>query len=235
MQATLEYVIGSRVRCAGDECGEVEFVVVDPVADKLTHLVVRPDDGGQARLVPVHIAIPGTEGVDLNCTRARFDEFEPALQTYFMPDIERIGPAREERVLAWPLYGLAMTPTALTGFVPGVDPQLTATTLEHIPAGEVSVRRGERVHADGGEVGRVQGLVVAPPDSEVTHVLLDEGHLWGRKRVAIPIQDVLGIDAAGVSVGLTKEQIKELPPVDVDGLAAEPGEGEGEQVPAQGG
>ena len=221
MQDTLEYVIGSRVRCAGEECGEVAFVVVDPVADKLTHLVVQPDDdAGQARLVPVHIAIPGPEGVDLNCTRARFDEFEPAVQTYFMPEVERTGHAQDERVLAWPLYGLVMTPTALTGFVPGVDPQLAATTVERIPAGEVSVRRGERVLAEGGEIGRVQGLVVVPPDSEVTHVLLDEGHLWGRKRVAIPIEDVTGIDVNGVSVGLTKDQIKHLPPVDVEGLAA---------------
>jgi len=242
MQDTLEYVIGSRVRCAGDECGEVEFVVVDPVADQLTHLVVRPDDdGGQARLVPVHIAVPGPDGVDLNCTRARFDEFEPAVRTYFLPEADaRIGAdvgagarggaglgaavARGDRVLAWPLYGLAMTPTALTGFVPGVDPQLATATVEHIPAGEVGIRRGEPVHAgDGGEIGRVQGLVVAPPDSEVTHVLLDEGHLWGRKRVAIPIEDVTGIDVDGVAVGLTKDEIKNLPPVDIEGSAAAAG------------
>jgi len=228
MQDTLEYVIGSRVQCAGDECGEVEFVVVDPVADKLTHLVVRPDDAGEeARLVPVHIAMPGPDGVDLNCTRARFDEFEPAVQTYFLSEAEHAGPARGDRVLEWPLYGLAMTPTALTGFVPGVDPQLATTTVEHIPAGEVSVRRGERVHAEGGEIGRVQGLVVVPPEGEVTHILLDEGHLWGRKRVAIPIKDVVGIDADGVSVGLTKDQIKDLPPVDVEGLASEESVGSG--------
>ena len=230
MQDTLEYVIGSRVRCAGDECGEVDFVVVDPVADQLTHLVVRPDDdGGQARLVPVHIAVPGPDGVDLNCTRARFDEFEPAVRTYFLPEADaQIGASvpRGDRVLAWPLYGLAMTPTALTGFVPGVDPQLATATVEHIPAGEVGIRRGEPVHADdGGEIGRVQGLVVAPPDSEVTHVLLDEGHLWGRKRVAIPIEDVTGIDVDGVAVGLTKDEIKNLPPVDIEGPAAAAGGG----------
>lgn len=222
MQDTLEYVIGSRVQCAGDECGEVESVVVDPVADRLTHLVVRPDDAGdQARLVPAHIAVPGPDGVDLNCTRARFDEFEPAVRTYFFSEEERTGPARGDRVLEWPLYGLAMTPTAMTGFTPGVDPQLAAATVEHIPGGEVGVRRGEPVRADdGGEIGRVQGLVVVPPDSEVTHVLLDEGRLWGRKRVAIPITAVVGIGANGVSVGLTKDQIRDLPPVDVDGPPA---------------
>jgi len=62
---------------------------------------------------------------------------------------------------------------------------------------------------------------VVPPDSAVTHILLDEGHLWGRKRVAIPIREVTGIDDDGVAVRLTKDQIKELPPVDVEGLEIE--------------
>jgi sporulation protein YlmC with PRC-barrel domain len=117
------------------------------------------------------------------------------------------------------LSGLVVTPSALTGFVPGVDPQLPATTVECVPDGEVSVRRGDRVHADGGEIGRVQGVVAVPPEGEVTHVLLDEGHLWGRKRVAIPIQDVTAIDADGVTVDLTKDEIKDLPPVAEQGPA----------------
>jgi len=227
MQDTVEYVIGSRVRCAGEECGEVEFVVVDPIADKLTHLVVRPDDAEtEPRLVPVHLAVPGPDGVELNCTRARFEEFEPAMRTFFQPGAEPTGlteptgitgSGRGDRVLEWPFYGLAPSP-ALVGFAPGVDPQPATTTVERLPAGEVSVRRGERVHAVDGEIGRVRGLIVVPPDSEVSHVLLDEGHLWGRKRVAIPIRDVTGIDADGVAVRLSKDEIKDLPPVDVEGL-----------------
>ncbi|NUP47292.1 MAG: hypothetical protein HOW97_08255 [Catenulispora sp.] len=220
MQDTVEYVIGSRVRCAGDECGRVEFVVVDPVAERLTHLVVRPDDvdDAPARLVPVHLAVAGPDGIDLNCTRARFEEFEPALQTRFLAGTEEnTAFGRGDEVLAWPFYGLAVSP-ALTGMASGVEPRPTPTTVERIPVGEVSVRRGERVHAVDGEIGRVRGLVVVRPDSEVSHILLDEGHLWGRKRVAIPIRDVAGIDDDGVAVRLTKDEIKNLPPVDVEGL-----------------
>jgi hypothetical protein len=44
-------------------------------------------------------------------------------------------------------------------------------------------------------------------------VLLREGHLWGRKTVAIPISAVTGVDA-GIRLNLTKEQVGELPPVD---------------------
>jgi hypothetical protein len=42
-------------------------------------------------------------------------------------------------------------------------------------------------------------------------VLLQEGHLWGRKKVAIPISAVTGVDA-GIRLNLTKKQVGELPP-----------------------
>ena len=217
MENVLEFVIGSRVQSAGDDCGELEFVVVDPVADKLTHLVVQPDgDDAEARLVPVHLAVPGPDGIDLNCTPARFEEFEPAVRTYFLPGAEPTVTEHGDRVLAWPYYGPVPMP-AVAGIGPGVEPEPATATEVRIPVGEVGVRRGERVHASDGEIGRVQGLVVVLPDSAVTHVLLDEGHLWGRKRVAIPIGDVTGIDNDGVAVRLSKAEIKDLPPVDVEG------------------
>jgi hypothetical protein len=52
----------------------------------------------------------------------------------------------------------------------------------------------------------------------VTHVLLDEGHLWGKKEVSIPISAVIGVDGDGVRLRLTKAEIADLPPVvDVGG------------------
>ena len=87
------------------------------------------------------------------------------------------------------------------------------TVLEDvIPVGEKEVGPGDRVHAKDGEIGQVQGFLVNPGDDRVTHVLLQEGHLWGRTKVAIPISAVAGIDA-GIRLNLTKEQVGELPPV----------------------
>jgi hypothetical protein len=44
-------------------------------------------------------------------------------------------------------------------------------------------------------------------------VLLKEGHLWGRKEVAIPVSAVTGYDG-GIRLNITKQQVEELPPVD---------------------
>jgi hypothetical protein len=89
-----------------------------------------------------------------------------------------------------------------------------AVITDVLPAGEVSVHRGDRVLASDGEIGRVQGLVIAPVDHRVTHVLLQEGHLFGRKEVAIPISAVTGV-ADGIQLTLTKEQVKDLPAVGI--------------------
>ena len=54
--------------------------------------------------------------------------------------------------------------------------------------------------------------------------LLQEGHLFGRKEVAIPISAVTQVDNNaveqvdnnGVRLNLTKQQVQDLPPVDTD-------------------
>lgn len=228
MEDTLQYVIGKPVRCAGKRCGEVAYVVVDPLARTLTHLVVRPDGGwAQPRLVPVELVGAMSDVVELSCTEQELKALEPAEETYFVHGGGDVTPAGDgadgtggtAAVMAWPFYGLGLSPL-LTGTPGGVgaavEPEIE--TVRRIPAGEVEVRRGERVHATDGEIGRVKGLVVVQPDSQVTHVLLDEGHLWGRRCVAIPIGAVSGIDESGVAVRLSKDEIRDLPPVDVEGL-----------------
>ena len=45
----------------------------------------------------------------------------------------------------------------------------------------------------------------------MTHVLLQEGHLWGRKEVAILISAVTEVDPE-IRLNLTKAQVGDLPP-----------------------
>ena len=47
----------------------------------------------------------------------------------------------------------------------------------------------------------------------MTHVLLEEGHLWGRKKVSIPVSAVTGVEN-GIQLSLTKKQVEDLPPAD---------------------
>jgi hypothetical protein len=58
----------------------------------------------------------------------------------------------------------------------------------------------------------VEGFVVDPADNKVTHVLLQEGHMWGRNEVAIPVSAVVSVDV-GIRLNITKKQVEDLPPL----------------------
>src|ERR1700733_6500961 len=74
--------------------------------------------------------------------------------------------------------------------------------------------RKQRLHATDGPVGKVRGLAVLTRGRRVTHVLLDEGHLWGKRRVAIPIGAVADF-SDGVRLSLTRDEVRDLPPDDL--------------------
>jgi sporulation protein YlmC with PRC-barrel domain len=80
-----------------------------------------------------------------------------------------------------------------------------------VPLGETEVSRGDHVYALDGRIGRVEGFAVDPGDGRVTHVLLQEGHLWGRHEVAIPVDAVAEV-SDGVRLSVTKQQIQDWPP-----------------------
>ncbi len=54
--------------------------------------------------------------------------------------------------------------------------------------------------------------MIDPTDHHVTHVLLQEGHLWGRKQVAIPIRSTSSVGDE-IRVELSKDQVQNLPEI----------------------
>ncbi len=205
----MSFAIGTQVSCADGACGRISRLVVDPVAKAATHLVVDPAHwSGLGRLVPIGLAEPAPDGVRLACTQAEFEQLDSAEETEFISSAGTYGPYQPAEVLAWPYYSLGGIGTEA-----GIPPSISYDT---VPLGEVEVRRGEHVHATDGSIGHVQGLVVDPLSRHVTHVLLSEGHLWGRKQVAIPIAAVAALADDGIRLTLSKREIGDLPPVDID-------------------
>jgi sporulation protein YlmC with PRC-barrel domain len=96
---------------------------------------------------------------------------------------------------------------------PEAPPQVT---VDYDPPGAVDIRRELTVCATDDEIGQVQGLIVDAGGHQVTHVLLQAGHMWGRKEVAIPIGAVTKIGTMLIHLSLSKHQVKDLPPVDID-------------------
>jgi len=204
--------IGAEASCSDGPCGKVSRLVMDPVALTVTHLVVEPKHRREpGRLVPVDLVDTTADHLRLRCSIAEFDKLDPAEETDLVEDLDYGGGYGQAEAVQG--YG-AMGGVGGSGM--GIGMSLghnTPVVVEDVvPLGDVDVQRGERVHALDGEIGQVQGFLVDPSDNHVTHVLLQEGHLWGRKEVSIPISAVTGVDA-GIRLNITKKQVEDLPPV----------------------
>jgi hypothetical protein len=213
---TNEFTIGSDVSCRDGQCGKLTRVVIDPIDKALTHLVVQPAHRDRmGRLVPVALVDSAGEEIWLGCTTAQFDALQEAEETQFLPGAGGQWGYHQDQMLSWPYYGIGTG--GMGAGMGGADLAASphAVTYDHVPQGEVEVKRGEHVHATDGDIGRVQGLAVDPGNHHVTHVLLDEGHLWGRRRVAIPITAV-GDVKDGVRLTLTRNEVRDLPAIDLD-------------------
>ena len=211
MAQTMPFRIGAGVSCTDGACGQVSRIIVNPATREVTHLAVDPKHRhGPGRLVPVDLADATTGQIRLHCTLAEFQALRPAKETEAVPDLDLTGHASiAASQMNWFTWGHAAGGSGQAG-----APQ--EVTVDSVPSGEVDVRRDLTVCATDGEIGQVQGLVVEPGGHHVTHVLLQEGHLWGRKEVAVPIGAVTKIGTLLVHLSLTKHQVKDLPPVDTD-------------------
>jgi len=193
--------IGSDVRCSDGACGTLTRLVVDPSFDVLTHVVVAPERA-VSRLVPIETVGAVRDGVELTCTLGAFNTLEPAEWTEEAPIDPGGWPGyQRSQIPGWCYFGIMMGEAA-------ASPPIV--TYERIPEGEVVLRRGQHAHASNGAIGHVQGVVVRSDDHRLAGVLLDEGHLWSKRRVAIPIRAIKEF-GDGVRLMLTKDQVRCLP------------------------
>jgi sporulation protein YlmC with PRC-barrel domain len=192
MAEDTEFAMGATASCVDGPGGKVSRVIIDPATETVTHLVIEPKHRfGVGRLVPLDLVETTAGDIRLRCTVEEFGALEPAEETELVDDVTgSLG-----------LGGL------------NTPPPVPVIIQDVVPLGEADVDRGEPVHALDGEIGRVQGFLVDPNDHRVTHVLLEEGHLWGRKKVSIPVSAVTGVEN-GIQLSLTKKQVEDLPAAD---------------------
>lgn len=219
------FMLGADVGCADGECGTLQSLVVNPGDDVVTHLVVEPAHRHEpGRLVPLGLVQSALSGagkgeVRIGCTMAEFGELDAAETTYLSPGTGDSGVRPGEPTALWPYYappGIMGAPGLPGG---GLGDAAMAVTVDTVPdqlPGEEEVSRGEHVHAADGDIGHVQGIAVDQGTGRVTFVRLRMGHLWNRKAVLIPRSAVVDVGADGFHLNITRQQVHDLPPADID-------------------
>ena len=91
-----------------------------------------------------------------------------------------------------------------------VDPHVMLS-YDRIPLGQVEIRRSSGVtSADEHHLGHVDGFVL-DDEQQIAHLVLEHGHLWGRREVVIPVSAVDRVETDEVVLTLSKDEVGALP------------------------
>jgi sporulation protein YlmC with PRC-barrel domain len=217
--------LGSPVRASDGDYGELADLVIDPIKKRITHLVVQPEHRHDlARLVPIERAQALDESsgaIKLDYTLAEINELDTLQKSAYL----RVGevPVEDpdwevgiENLLALPYYESLTPGGGLGTTMPSMlyDDHMTEI-YDRVPKDRIEIRRASAViSSDDHDLGHVDGFVVDSEDG-ITHLLLQHGHLWGKREVTIPIGAVANIANDEVTLSLTKDEVGDLKSVHV--------------------
>jgi sporulation protein YlmC with PRC-barrel domain len=199
----MDIPVKAEVLCADGPCGSSTYVIINPTTLKVTHLVVKEKGFPSIeRLVPLdQVAETQPHEIRLRCSRHELAAMAPFIETEFLPGAGTYIPYGADEYMLWPY----------------VVPEGMVVPLEHqrIPPNELAVHRGAKVKASDGHVGVVDEFLVDPMNGHITHLVLREGHLWGKKDVTIPVSQIDRIEENTVHLKLDKHNIEALPAIPV--------------------
>lgn len=199
----MELPLDVEVHGTDGRCGRSTHIILNPTTEQISHLVVREKRPSRVeRLVPIKLIVnTAAEVILLSCTNEEFSKLEPFNQTDFVyTDLPQY--ATDPRLTAlWPY----VVPTK----------RIVDENIRRIPPGELAVRRGARVRATDGQVGRVDEFIVGPVSGNITHMVLREGNLLGQKEVTIPVAEIDRIEEKVVHLKIDKKTIQKLPAIPV--------------------
>jgi hypothetical protein len=199
----MEIPLDVEVHCTDGRCGRSTHIILNPATEQVTHIVVREKQPSRVeRLVPtVLIRQTAAEVILLDCTLDEFSALEPFNQTEFVYGDLPHHASDPNLTLLWPYV------------VPAK--RVVGDKIRPIPPGELAVRRGARVEATDGRVGKVDEFLVDPDSGDITHLCLRESRLRGDRVKCIAISEIDEIRENVVYLNVDRETIESLPSVPV--------------------
>lgn len=203
----MEIPLQAQVECTDGVCGRSEYVLIDPLIDQVTHMVVKEDSSPNTEyIVPVDIiSTTIVDTIRLSCSKAELEKMDPFVKIEFVEKMVPVGNIG----IGGGMYGMGAS-----FYMPYVTPEIKVQVpVEHlqIPAGELAMKRGTRVEATDGYVGKVDEFVVNPENGHIIYLVIREGHLWGQKNVLIPLSAMGVADKETVFLKINKDEVESLP------------------------
>lgn len=192
--------LNAHVECLDGRIGRLENIILNPKTERVTYLVVRGNDlQNTERLVPERLVKEAShDTVFLSISKEKFEGMKNFIQEEYIPSNITLYMAEQA---GWDMG----TPASV--FV----------EHEAVPAGGLIVHKGAKIFATDGHAGKVDDFLVEKKTGRITHIILLEGHLWGKKDISVPVNQIDRYEDGNIYLKIDKNGVEALPVIDVKG------------------
>ena len=195
-----EIAVGASVECRDGSCGQSTAVIVNPVNRTITHIVVKVSDlpAPGERLVPAELVEDTSHDlIRISSSKAEIAGMQPFIETRY------IAAERNYSHYQGGEWQAPYATAAMSSMVP--------VEQERVPPGELAVHRGDQVEATDGHVGTMEEFLIDAESGEITHLVLQQEHIWGKCMVTIPVSGIESAHGGVVYLNLDRKGVQTLP------------------------
>ncbi|MFN2137571.1 MAG: PRC-barrel domain-containing protein [Candidatus Promineifilaceae bacterium] len=198
-----EIPFDAKVICSDSRCGTVVAVTLHPTSRIISNLIVE-DEKGRQRIVPrALIAQTGDDEIKLTCSEAELQALDLFQTTEFVNRAPQQSGDWTDEEGEWED---SVDVSQFERQTPGMPVE-----VERVPPGEIAFHRKTDIEASDDYVGEVNRLLVDEKSGKITHLVSNQGHLWHKRSVMIPLTAVDSLDYDSVYLNVTKKEVEDYP------------------------
>lgn len=200
----------AKVICKDGEFGSVKELLIDPLKERVTHIVIENKHKGLQMIVPTDILDYSTDSVvTIDKTAVELDNYPPFLVHEFIN-----VPANDANFAYWGADPTMTHSYTMFPYVMHEGSPVVEVTREDIPTGEFKLKKGMAVtNRSGKTLGHVDELIVDEVNEFISHIVMRTGHIFGTKEVVVPNINIVSFDKSAVVLSIDEDEIDSLPEV----------------------
>ena len=192
----------AKVLCTDGHAGTTTAIIINPVKQEVTHVVVESIRYVDFMVPLEHVAETTPDEVHLDCTIEELHNMQSFTETHYV----QADLYEDEMYQGSQWLAPYATPIRTSG---------GPLEEEQVPMGELAVHRGTDVYATDGHIGVLEEFVVEPETGHVTHLVLRKGHLLSKRDVVIPVSAIDHGEYDALHLNVAKKDIEDLPGVSI--------------------
>ena len=199
-----ELPLDAKVTCTDGHCGSTIAVTLNQESRAIRNIVVEDSSGNQRLVSLKNVTKTSHDEIWLDCNEDGLKEMPLFQVTEFVERAPQQSGEWAEEEGEWE-DGIDVSSFEMSTEAYGMP-----VVVERVPEGEVAFHRGTEIEATDGHVGKVEKFIIERESGQITHIVLQKGHLWGKKEIVVPLTAVDDMDYDSVYLNVDKKAVEDF-------------------------